>query len=186
MTFKISIFAYTDINPEQSLSLSVDFRKCLVRKVGKQAIDTEVMDAIAHELRKVRKARRQIIDPIFFNITHYEHDAPPSTPLRFHAQWRREELTQPNVPYTILKAQGDGRYIGCRLDMQNRQWWLKFPIGAAVFPYGFGFGMLEGPEQIWVDGESEPSVSGTGTEDYFNTSWCPKVIYNQYLITNVL
>jgi len=114
---------------------------------------------------------RLTIDPIFFNVTYYEHDAPPLTPLRFHAQWRREELTQPNVPYTILKAQGDGRYIGCRLDMQNRQWWLKLPIGAAVFPYGFGFGMLEGPEQIRVDGESEPSVSGTGTEDYFNAGW---------------
>jgi hypothetical protein len=31
--------------------------------------------------------------------------------------------------------------------------------------------MLEGPEHIFVDGETAPSVSGTGTEDYFNAGW---------------
>jgi hypothetical protein len=31
--------------------------------------------------------------------------------------------------------------------------------------------MLEGDEMIWVDSEKEPSVRGTGTEDYFQGGW---------------
>lgn len=32
----------------------------------------------------------------------------------------------------------------------------------------------EGDDMIFIDGEEwPPSIHGTGTEDYFNTSWCP-------------
>jgi hypothetical protein len=30
---------------------------------------------------------------------------------------------------------------------------------------------------IFIDGDTIPTLSGTGTEDYFNTSWSPKEIY---------
>lgn len=30
---------------------------------------------------------------------------------------------------------------------------------------------------IFIDGETTPSLNGTGTEDYFNTAWGPKVLY---------
>ena len=30
---------------------------------------------------------------------------------------------------------------------------------------------LEGDEYIWIDGETEPSTAGTGTEDYFTCGW---------------
>jgi hypothetical protein len=114
---------------------------------------------------------RRTIDPVFFNITYYEYDEPPPTDLRFHARWNREPETQPGVSYTILDTAGRGHYVGCRLDLQNRQWWLKPPIEEAIFPFGAGFGMLEGGERIYVDGESTPSIRGTGTEDYFNAGW---------------
>ncbi|HEX3008095.1 MAG TPA: DUF2961 domain-containing protein, partial [Bacteroidales bacterium] len=29
----------------------------------------------------------------------------------------------------------------------------------------------------FIDGEKLPSIVGTGTEDYFNSSWCPKELY---------
>ncbi len=35
-----------------------------------------------------------------------------------------------------------------------------------------------GDDMIFIDGDETPTLHGTGTEDYFNTSWCPKVIYN--------
>jgi hypothetical protein len=91
--------------------------------------------------------------------------------LRFHAQWRRENPTRRGVPYTILNAEGSGHYVGCHLNMQNREWWLRPPVRAIPFPRGFGLGMMEGWESIYHDGETEPSVRGTGTEDYFNGSW---------------
>ena len=109
-------------------------------------------------------------DPLFYNITYQEMVEPPST-FRFHAQWRRENPTLKGVRYTILDAEGSGHYVGCHLNMQNREWWLRGPLKEIKFPRGFGLGMMEGWELIYRDGELEPSVRGTGTEDYFNGAW---------------
>lgn len=112
-----------------------------------------------------------VVDPFFYNITYQDlPDGPPSL-LRFHAHWRRENPTQMGVPYTILNAEGSGHYVGCHLNMQNREWWLRPPLRALSFPRGFGLGMLEGWETIYRDGEIDPSVRGTGTEDYFGGAW---------------
>jgi hypothetical protein len=102
---------------------------------------------------------------------------------RFHAQWRRENPCDGITPegmnfedyqysgtnesgegnYVILDAEGVGHYVGCHLDIFNltatrgRNW------------YG------EGDDMIFIDGEAfPPSLHGTGTEDYFNTAWCPQ------------
>jgi Protein of unknown function (DUF2961) len=112
-----------------------------------------------------------MVDPLFYQVTYYAYDTPEDTALRFHAQWRREDPTEPGVPYTVLEAQGEGFYVGCNVSLQNREWWLRPPLSALVFPRGLGMGMLEGWERIWVDGEVEPGVQGTGTEDFFNASW---------------
>jgi len=76
---------------------------------------------------------------------------------RFHAKWRRENPTKLDENYTILEAKGRGHYCGVVLSMQ-------------AYDKGSRF-MLEGDEMIWVDGEEEPSIKGTGTEDYFQGGW---------------
>ena len=76
--------------------------------------------------------------------------------LYFHAQFRRA-TTERGRPYTLLEATGRGHYVGTLLSMQN------------VRSRGLGF--LEGDERVFVDGEREPSVIGTGTEDYFSSGW---------------
>ena len=111
------------------------------------------------------------VEPFFYHVTYYQIDEPLKTDLRFHAQWRRDNPTQPDIPYTILDAQGTGHYVGAHLFMQNREWWLRPPLSKIAFPYGFGMGMMEGWESIYVDGETMPSVIGTGTEDYFSGAW---------------
>ena len=111
------------------------------------------------------------VDPLFYNITYRELPEGPLSALRFHALWRRENPTRRGLPYTILHAEGSGHYVGCHLNMQNREWWLRAPIRDLSFPRGFGLGMMEGWESIYRDGETEPSVKGTGTEDYFNGAW---------------
>lgn len=110
------------------------------------------------------------VDPLFYQVTYYELTAVEHA-LRFHAQWRRENPTRRGVSYVVLDARGSGHYVGCHLFTQNQEWWLGPRPSQAVFPYGFGLGMLEGPESIRVDGEERPSIAGTGTEDYFNGAW---------------
>lgn len=112
-----------------------------------------------------------VVDPFFYHITYQETKENPPSALRFHALWRRQNPTERGLPYTILDAEGSGHYVGCHLNMQNREWWLRPPIRAISFPRGFGLGMMEGWETITRDGETEPSVSGTGTEDYFDGAW---------------
>ena len=113
----------------------------------------------------------RVVEPVFYNITYLELEESPPSDLRFHAQWRRENPTTDGIPYTILEAEGSGHYVGCHLNMQNREWWLRPPVKDIPFPRGFGLGMMEGWETIYRDGEKKPSVWGTGTEDYFNGAW---------------
>ncbi len=111
------------------------------------------------------------IDPLYYRVIYTELDEPLETPLRFHAQWLRDNPTQRGVPFTLLEARGQGHYVGCHLFMQNLEWWLRWPPGQIILPYGFGLGMLEGWESIYIDDETTPSVIGTGTEDYFGGSF---------------
>ena len=117
----------------------------------------------------------------FFQVQYLESDEQPS-PLRFHAQWRRENPTRPEVAYRVLDAQGNGHFAGMHLWMQKSGWWLNprrmldraretdSPV-SAIFPEAAGMGMLEGWESIYVDGEKTPSIHGTGNEDYFNSGF---------------
>jgi hypothetical protein len=126
----------------------------------------------------------------YFYIDYESYEEAPRRLAYFHCQWRRENPTKgwgdddprsevrddewrrifwveaKNTSgadnYVILDTQGDGIYVGCHLDIdcfqpQMNKW------------YG------EGDDMIFVDGEPwPPSLHGTGTEDYFNTAYCPR------------
>jgi hypothetical protein len=118
----------------------------------------------------------------YFYVDYEEYDELPHDELRFHAQWNFERLTKgvddsditneyycfggSNVTgaenYVILNAEGRGHYVGCNLNIHNQRFTDKWNW------YG------EGDDMIFIDGEPwPPSLHGTGTEDYFNTAWCP-------------
>jgi hypothetical protein len=92
--------------------------------------------------------------------------------------------------YVILEAEGTGHYVGCNLNIHNlrpRDWPadLPWPVTPDVLqqnPPGLfdAFNWYgEGDDMIFIDGEPwPPRLHGTGTEDYFNTAWCPAVPYN--------
>jgi hypothetical protein len=122
----------------------------------------------------------------YFYIDYELYDHPLDHVGLFHAQWRRQNPTDgwgddsrrfPQDPayrsevwstsnpdgdanYVILEAQGRGHYVGCNLNVdcfqRSKNDW-----------YG------EGDDMIFIDGDTSPTLHGTGTEDYFNTSWCP-------------
>jgi hypothetical protein len=97
------------------------------------------------------------MDAFYYNIDFTAYDRLPKDLLSFHAQWRRENPTRRDRNYTILEATGKGHFVGAALFMQNRR--------------GHDLGFLEGDEMISVDGEEQPSIIGTGTEDYFSSGW---------------
>jgi len=94
--------------------------------------------------------------------------------------------------YIIFEAEGKGHYVGCNLNIHNlrKRPELEWPknlswpqkdeeiaaLGQDYFKFFNWYG--EGDDMIFVDGEAwPPSLHGTGTEDYFNTAYCPAVKY---------
>ncbi len=68
--------------------------------------------------------------------------------------------------HLILHAKGYGHYVGCHIDIDNKmKWWLS-----ANFCWPG-----EGDDMIFIDDDigGEPTLYGTGTEDYVNTAWGP-------------
>lgn len=113
---------------------------------------------------------------LYFYIDYELYKQPlPEDTVYFHAQWHRElpcegwgndlQVNSPEVNsvanltgeenYVVLEAKGAGHYVGCNLSVTHFQgsWWG------------------EGDDMIFIDGEEEPSLIGTGTEDYFNHAW---------------
>lgn len=84
--------------------------------------------------------------------------------LHFRAKWRADHdllagAGALDLPYVV--AIGKGVFVGCAAMIMN-------PSGV---PTAGGNWWGEGDEKILVDGETEPSTFGTGSEDYFNYSW---------------
>lgn len=69
--------------------------------------------------------------------------------------------------HVILHAEGQGQYVGCNLNIYNRWRWLPNWPG-------------EGDDMIFIDDDvgAEPTLYGTGTEDYVNTAYCPQQKYS--------
>ena len=96
------------------------------------------------------------VDRLYFNIDVETFDSLSDDVLYFHAQFRRTSAAR-GTPVTVLEAEGRGHYVGTVLAMQPA--------------YGRSLWYLEGNERVFVDGETAPSVLGTGTEDYFSSGW---------------
>jgi Protein of unknown function (DUF2961) len=117
------------------------------------------------------------VDSFYFNIDYcaYAKPLPPNT-LYFHAQYRQATPAKgwtsdwksngdPQVDgkknlhgednYVWLEATGRGHFVGVTMSiLQNQNGWWG-----------------EGDDMFFVDGETTPSINGTGTEDYFLGAW---------------
>ena len=123
------------------------------------------------------------IDGFYYYVDYYELDKLPSDLGRFHA-WYNYEVTEtdslygenevlllgkdevPNLKgernYVIADLKGKGQFVGVNYYVNNPT------------PMWYG----EGDDMIFIDGGEYPALSGTGTEDYFNTAFCPKEVFN--------
>lgn len=120
------------------------------------------------------------ISAFYFNIDYVEMTKLPKELGRFHA-WYNHEITEAHPDgenewgslgeqgknpdgkdnFLIADIKGKGHFVGVN-------YYVNSPS-----PMWYG----EGDEMIYIDGEGLPSMIGTGTEDFFNSSWCPKEIY---------
>jgi hypothetical protein len=73
----------------------------------------------------------------------------------FHARYRQEYPAAAGRDYLVADLAGRGQFVGSVVSVTLGQdgWWG------------------EGDDFFHVDGEVEPSLQGTGSEDYFNDAW---------------
>jgi len=95
------------------------------------------------------------VSAFYYYIDYRElPDLKPDVPY-FHARYNQAFPATGDKNYPILEAQGAGHYVGCIYNVLQRAmgWWG------------------EGDDMIYVDGETTPSLHGTGSEDYFSDAW---------------
>ena len=115
-------------------------------------------------------------DNLYFAIDYVTLPSLPAGLGRFHAQYRQaapckgqvDNWTKQYEPvvndrknlngegnYVFLEATGKGHFIGVTHSVeQNQDGW-------------FG----EGDDMIFIDGDTAPTINGTGSEDYYNGAW---------------
>lgn len=112
------------------------------------------------------------VGALYFNIDYHAYRQPlPEDLLYFHAQYRQatpnkavssqatdaqgKPLEAQNLNgednYVWMTARGRGHFVGVTMSiLENKDGWWG-----------------EGDDMFFIDGETKPSINGTGTEDYF-------------------
>ena len=120
---------------------------------------------------------KEAVDAFYFNIDYRAYAQPlAADTLYFHAQYRQASPAKgwtsdwrgngdPLVNdkknlngdgnYVWMEATGRGHFVGVTMSvLQNQNGWWG-----------------EGDDMFFVDGETTPSINGTGSEDYFLGAW---------------
>jgi D-arabinan exo alpha-(1,3)/(1,5)-arabinofuranosidase (non-reducing end) len=91
----------------------------------------------------------------YYQVDYTKVDSLPAGTAYFNAEYRRSFPEEAGRDYVLLDTRGEGQYVGTVMSVQSRS------------PYWFG----EGDARIYVDGDTLPTIQGTGTEDYFLSAW---------------
>ncbi|HEX4342289.1 MAG TPA: glycoside hydrolase family 172 protein [Verrucomicrobiae bacterium] len=98
---------------------------------------------------------QQRCNAFYYYIDWQKLSSLPKDSAYFHAMYRQEFPCVMGRNYMIADIQGRGQYVGTVLSTYLSS------------PGWFG----EGDDFFFIDGEKEPSLRGTGTEDYFCDGW---------------
>ncbi len=119
----------------------------------------------------------QPILDFYFNIDWQKHQALPSDMAYFYAEYRQAQPNRGTTSewkrngdkkvddavnkdgtdnYVMFEAAGRGHYVGATQSILQNQgdWWG------------------EGDEMMFIDRRDNPTITGTGSEDYFLGAWC--------------
>lgn len=125
------------------------------------------------------------LNNLYYYVDYESHAEIAPTQGRFHAQYR-QELTVPEcgtgdvenewgvLGETPKHPSDNGNFVFCDAEGEGHFVGLNYYVNSPG-PIWYG----EGDDMFLVDGEPWPgSAHGTGTEDYFNTSWSPEERYD--------
>jgi hypothetical protein len=95
------------------------------------------------------------INAFYYYLDWAKVPALPENEAYFHAMYRQEHPAIMGQNYLIADIVGRGHFVGTVLSVRQHaaSWWG------------------EGDDFFFIDGEKEPSLRGTGTEDYFCDGW---------------
>jgi hypothetical protein len=110
----------------------------------------------AHARIELENGAAEPLENFYYQITYALTELPPGY-ASFHAQWRRTSCSRAHPEHVLLDGvRGAGHYVGTHLAWTQKSdgWWG------------------EGEVKFFLDGDAEdPTICGTGTEDYFGGAW---------------
>ena len=109
----------------------------------------------------IRSESKTDVNELFYDVNYTVGDRHPANMLYLHAHYRRENPTVMQKDYEILpQITGKGRYLGTNVGViVNRREYFNTWWG-------------EGEIKMYLDGDrANPTIVGTGTEDYIGTAW---------------
>jgi len=105
----------------------------------------------------------------FFDIDFLTVEAQEDDVLYFHAYWTRQQSSEVGSDFVYLpRIEGRGRYLGVNFGVQR----------SPAYP---GTGIEEGEVRLFIDGDTtNPTINGTGAEDYIGDGWGMGVYSSPY------
>jgi hypothetical protein len=91
----------------------------------------------------------------YYYVDWQKHPTLSEDAAYFHAMYRQEYPCVMGQNYLLADIEGRGHYVGTIQSVYH------------VSPGWYG----EGDDFFYIDGEKEPRLTGTGTEDYFCNAW---------------
>ncbi|MBK7404013.1 MAG: DUF2961 domain-containing protein [Phycisphaerales bacterium] len=106
----------------------------------------------------VTNESERVLAALYYQIDYTKEASLPKDSAYFCAQYRQEFPTVMGHDYLVADIEapeGGGQYVGTVMSVRSRS------------PQWFG----EGDDKFYVDGDTSPTLWGTGTEDYFENAW---------------
>lgn len=97
----------------------------------------------------------QTLWAVYFYVNYQLFNTPREDLHWFHAHYHQEKPALSRQNFTALDVTGRGHYVGMFYYVRANSggWWG------------------EGDDMIYIDGDPEPTLHGTGMEDYFSAAW---------------
>ena len=140
----------------QGHSQYVEFQSAAVAVGARKALNCYwPMPFKKHAVLTVSNEGDQRVNSFYFNIDYRLEQHRQRDAFYFHTQYRTYFPAPVGKPLTICETKGAGHFVGTFISvMANSDGWWG-----------------EGNDYWYVDGSAKPSISGTGSEDYFCGAW---------------